>query len=519
MGYTRITVSMPTDYTEPQLQRTIEKKLRTHIESYHIEQKSLDARKKSQIRWSIRILAYTKRHNTTDIIPQAPSPLLIPQTRRPKNCVVVGSGPAGMFAALALQIAGHSVTLIERGEDVAARAKAIELFESCGSFSPNSNYAFGEGGAGTFSDGKLTSRTGKISSERDFILQTYIEAGAPKEIEYLNHPHLGSDTLKIIVQNLRKKFETLGGRMYFNTCLKDIHVQGESVTSAETSDGQLPVDFLLIAPGHSAYETYRMLMHRGVHFRTKNFAIGTRVEHPQTLINLAQWGREHLPGVKAAEYRLTAPEAGEFPVYTFCMCPGGIVVPATAYEEANIVNGMSLYARNGAFANAACVAGLNLQQLHNREFSAEEALDWLEKLEQQFKEITGDFRAPYCTIEEFLKKGTGRVSARGKAVETSYPLGLDHQPLWELLPSALIPSLQAGLTRFCSQLAGFESGIMLGLESKTSSPIQVIREHNGLCAGFSNLAIAGEGSGYAGGIISSGADGLRIAMEFIKETS
>jgi uncharacterized protein len=218
---------------------------------------------------------------------------------------------------------------------------------------------------------------------------------------------------------------------------------------------------------------------------------------------------EHLklPGVKAAEYRLTSQSDGKHPVFSFCMCPGGIVVPAAAYPETNIVNGMSYYRRNGNFANAACVAGVHPDELAGKTVSPLEALDWLENLERKFYEFTGNYSAPSCSISDFLNQ-----KIRQKNLESSYPLGLVSAPLWELLPKTIVISMQAGLLDFNQKMRGFETGNLLGLESKTSSPVQVVRESNGLVEGFTNLYIVGEGSGYAGGIISSAADGIKAAM-------
>jgi uncharacterized FAD-dependent dehydrogenase len=268
----------------------------------------------------------------------------------------------------------------------------------------------------------------------------------------------------------------------------------------------MEADLFILAPGHSAYDTYRMLISCGVPFRTKNFALGFRTEHPQEVINMAQWGRSGLPGVKAAEYRLTSNREGRLPVFTFCMCPGGIVVPATATITGNIVNGMSNYRRNGRFANAACVAALHPDLLCGHPASPPEVLDQLEELEQSFYETGRGYKAPFCTIREFHKQ-----SLTSGTPETSYPLGLVHAPLWKMLPAQVISAIGEGLTDFNRKLKGFDTGILLGLESKTSSPIQVIRDYQGRCEGFENLYMAGEGSGYAGGIISSGADGIRIA--------
>ena len=291
--------------------------------------------------------------------------------------------------------------------------------------------------------------------------------------------------------------------------MEDIVVKNSGITGVVTSRGVLEAGALFIASGHSAFETYRMLLRRGVGFRTKNFALGSRMEHPQEIINLAQWGHESLPGVKAAEYRLTSPADGNHPVFTFCMCPGGVVVPAAAYAETNIVNGMSYYRRNGRYANAACVAGIHPGDLAGKQVSPLEALDMLEGLERKFFSYTGSYKAPACSISDFLKQ---KVS--NSRLEGSYPLGLVAAPLWELLPAQVVASLMAGLADFIKKMKGFQTGILLGLESKTSSPIQVLRETGGKCTGFDNLYMIGEGSGYAGGIISSGADGVKAAMNY-----
>jgi uncharacterized FAD-dependent dehydrogenase len=439
-------------------------------------------------------------------------PLSIITKKRKNKIIVVGNGPAGFFAAYALQLAGFDTTMIERGSEVEKRDLAISRFESGLGFDPMNNYAFGEGGAGTFSDGKLTSRSKHISAERQFILESYIKAGAPAEIAYLAHPHLGTDNLKKIVKNLRDFFIQAGGEMHFETMLEDIDLQSGKRINLKTSKGDLDCDALFIAPGHSAFETYRMLMRHGVPFRTKNFALGSRMEHPQELINMAQWDKKSLPGVKAAEYRLTSEADGNHQVYSFCMCPGGMVVPATAYANNNIVNGMSHYQRDGKYANAACVAGISPDVLAGKPVTPYEALAEVERLESLFYNITIDYEAPACSIADFI---SGKL--RNHSLSSSYPLGLSIAPLWELLPNQVSQSIRTGLIDFKKKMHGFENGILLGLESKTSSSIQVIREKTGETTGFENLYIVGEGSGYAGGIISSAADGLKAALAYIKK--
>ncbi|MBI5632561.1 MAG: FAD-dependent monooxygenase [Nitrospirae bacterium] len=509
MGYREISLQLPTDYHEDELKENIAKQLGVREFSYQIENKSLDARKKGNIHWLVKVVVLSD-----DV--SGGSPLLfpsldIPYQKRKEKAVVVGSGPAGFFSAYILQKAGIATTLIERGTDVHTRAEGIREFEKTGVFNPLGNYAFGEGGAGTFSDGKLTSRSKHISKERQFILESYIGAGAPEEIGYMAHPHLGSDNLKKIVRNLRETFKALGGQILFDTLLEDLKIENGKVIEAITSSGTMEADYFIIAPGHSAYETYRMLIKRGVQFRTKNFALGSRVEHAQRIINKAQWGKESLPGVKAAEYRLTSPGDNRLPVYTFCMCPGGIVVPAAAYHNTNIVNGMSRYQRNERFANAACVAGIHPDTLVGREASPEEALDWVQALEEKFHRYSNGFAAPFCSIQNFIDR-----KEQTEIVESSYPLGLKPAALWELLPAEISNSIRQGLRDFSRKIQGFETGTIMGLESKTSAPIQVLREKERCCIGIENLYMVGEGSGCSGGIISSGADGIRAALHIVE---
>ncbi len=511
MGYKQISLKLPPDYTPEQLQRKIAGSLHIHEFTFQIIHKSLDARNKHFIHWEIRLLVHSPQIKGGE--PVKRETLDIPTKKRKARALVVGSGPAGFFAAYVLQMSGLQTRLIERGTDVDQRSREIETFENTARFFPKSNYAFGEGGAGTFSDGKLTSRSKHISRERQFILQSYVQAGAPEEIVYLSHPHLGTDNLKTIVKNLRKKFLTLGGEILFETQMTDLKVGNGKVLAVETEKGLLEADFFVLATGHSAFETYRMLMQRGVGFHTKNFAIGSRMEHPQELINEAQWGVKQLAGVKAAEYRLTSPGDGKHAVYSFCMCPGGIIVPATAYPDTNIVNGMSRYRRNGRFANAAIVATLHLNKLLKKEVSAAEAIDWLEQKEKYFFDLTTGYKAPFCSINSFLS----RKNIPPHIPASSYPMGLVEMPLWELLPGEISRAMALGMADFKKRIKNFEQGNLLGFESKTSAPIQADREKNGLSAGFRNLYIVGEGSGYAGGIISSAADGIKAAIDILQK--
>jgi hypothetical protein len=407
------------------------------------------------------------------------------------------------------QEAGFKVTIIEQGPEVYKRTKDIKDFEKSGELNERSNYSYGEGGAGTFSDGKLTSRTKSIMTEKKYIFEKYIEHGAPEEILYLAKPHVGSNILTKIVKSMRDNFIDKGGIVIFDNKLLDFKIKGTKVVSIESEKGIIEGDYFIFSIGHSSYDTYKLMMKKGVKFQLKNFAIGTRVEHSQELINRAKWRVPELPGVKAADYSLTYNFNNALSVYSFCMCPGGMVVPAPPLKGLNIVNGMSNYKRNSPFANSAIVAGVCLPELLGKELEPIEALDWLLSLERKFYDFSDSYRAPAVNVSDFLNHKTTASFAK-----SSYPFDLLTADFRELFPKGIIESIDFALQDFVKKIHGFEEGVLLGLESRTSSPIQLIRD--GMrCAGFDNLYLGGEGSGLAGGIVSSAADGIKCAMDII----
>jgi len=505
MGHKSIQIKLPTDYSNDDIHHAISKQLGLKDFSFHIEKKSLDARKKTNIHWQMSVVVTSERIKGEDYV--QPLQLDIPYKNRDEKVIVVGSGPAGFFAAHVLQLAGFQVSIVERGSDVEKRTKAINQLDANGDFNAQNNYAFGEGGAGTFSDGKLTSRSKRISEERRFILSEYVKAGAPEEILHMAHPHIGTDNLKIVVANLRKQFLNNGGTFLFDMQMEDIVVKGKKISKLICNKGEIEADYVILATGHSAYETYRMLINRGVQFRTKNFAIGHRIEHSQKLINRAQWGVESLPGIKAAEYRLATKTRSGFPVYSFCMCPGGRVVSAAAYEQKSVVNGMSHYQRDGNFSNAGCVVGVHPDMLLGHKSSSLEILDWMDKLEESFYNFSDSYVIPANMASDYIKKMESKILR-----ESSYSLGLKSAQLYDMIPEFVSKALTEGLKDFSRKLKGFDRGMLMGLESKTSSPLQVIRKSDGRCEGFDNLYFVGEGSGYTGGIISSAADGVKCAI-------
>jgi len=504
MGYAEFDLTVPVGSGYDELRAAIRRTVKTETFTFDILLKSLDARKKNRIVWSYRVGV-----NSPALGGAAPAPaprLEHDQVGKGRRIVVVGTGPAGLFSALYLARSGFKVTVLERGGRVEARKEAIDAFEAGGAFSAANNYCFGEGGAGTFSDGKLSSRTKGINAERNYVYDAFISAGAPDEIRYMTHPHLGSDLLFGMTARLRGLLLEAGCELVYDTRFLSLAEYGSgTVRSIHTDAGDLDTHAFVLAVGHSAYETHRSLISSGVPYRVKNFALGFRAEHAQEIINHAQWGVPALPGVKAAEYRLTA-QAGQTGVYTFCMCPGGTVVQASAYGDASVVNGKSDYSRDGMYANAAVVAGVDLARLTGRDMRAEDALDWLEDLERRFKD-TSCWKVPAMTVRDFLNGRSGSPLEK-----TSYAHGLAPADLAELLPAGLVAPLREGLSSFCSKLRGFDTGTIMGLESKTSAPIQVERDAGTLCSGYDNLYLAGEGSGWSGGIVSSAADGLRVAQ-------
>ncbi|HUX52508.1 MAG TPA: FAD-dependent oxidoreductase [Spirochaetia bacterium] len=511
-----IEFSLPVTADPGEFERRISKELRKGFSSYLIEKKSLDARKKPKLLWVYRV---TMIGNSPAVSSPAATALMssLKPKRRTTRVAVVGFGPAGYFSALAFSRAGFSVTVIERGKAVEDRRDGIAEFERGGALKPDCDYSHGEGGAGAFSDGKLTSRTKGISEYRDFIIDSYIQFGAPEEIAYLAYPHVGSDNLYRVAIESRKALLAAGADIRFDTTVIGITSTNGTVSALQTNHGDIETDLVVIAPGHSSFDTIRMLLRAGVEFRLKNFALGMRAEHRQETINLSQWGSAAVPGLKAAEYRLTAPSPNGHPMYTFCMCPGGKVVPAAWRPGVNIVNGASDYARDGEFANAAVAIGIHPGELFPGADTAEEVLTRFEELEARVYHRMGGYSVPSLPIAEFIRsRGAGHHTGSNSLTRSSFPFPLIDDDFSSFYPRWMLEELATGLLRFSTQLKGYDTGLLLGLETKTSSPIQVVRSETGLCSGFSNLYVVGEGSGYSGGIISSAVDGLRSSHSVLK---
>lgn len=431
----------------------------------------------------------------------------------PDRPIVVGMGPAGLFCALALAARGAKPLVIERGEPVAARAATIDTLERTAQIDPESNVLFGEGGAGAFSDGKLT--CGLNDPLMASVLQTFLFAGAPKELAVQKRPHIGTDELRHVLVRLRAKLLSMGGEVRFGVKLTDVLIRNGSlqavrVQSAEGED-VLPCAHLFLATGHSARDTYRMLKQRGVPMERKPFAIGLRIEHLRTAIDRAQYGRwAGHPALPPAEYKLNVPTPDGRGVYTFCMCPGGRVINAS-HDGAHLnVNGMSLHARDGENSNAALLVGVSPADF-GEDGDVLGGLLLQERIEAAAFARAGGALRPICQrVGDFLAK---RETAAFGSVLPSYRPGVTPGRVDEVLPAFVCDNLAYALPRLSQRLHGFDDAdaLLTAPETRSSSPVRICRDETGESA-LKGLYPLGEGAGYAGGIMSSAVDGLRMGL-------
>ncbi|MSP62798.1 MAG: FAD-dependent oxidoreductase [Myxococcales bacterium] len=485
---------------------------RAEILSLRVARRSLDARKGHPIGWRLRVEVLRAGEPASREVPLGlPPPERAPGSRR---VVVIGSGPAGTFAAWRLAQAGIAVTVVERGKPVQPRRHDLAALVQRGALDPDSNYCFGEGGAGTFSDGKLYTRV-KDRRAVDEVLRVLVEHGADRAIAVESRPHIGSNRLPKILIALREALIARGVAYVWSDEVIDLAVGGGRVCGVRLRSGaELSADAVVLAVGHSARPVYELLHRRGVALVAKSFAVGARVEHPQPLIDRQQYGRAagH-PKLPAAFYELTAQVpsgSGERGVYSFCMCPGGWIVAAATEPEALCTNGMSLSRRDSPFADAALVV-----TVEPRDFGADAGgplagLEFQRAIERRaFAAGGGGFVAPGQRITDFL---AGR--ATDAPLASSYRPGVVGGRVDDLLPPFVAEALRKALPRFGRTVAGFagESGQVVGVETRTSSPVRVVRDDRSLQSpSLPGLYPAGEGAGYAGGIVSAAIDGLRIA--------
>ena len=492
------------------------------IQEVRIVKESVDARKEPlkfvygilvRLKNEEKVIEKVRNKDVSYYEEKEPEKVIPGSQRLSTRPVVVGFGPCGLFTALKLAEEGYRPLVIERGQEISERDRAVDLFMEKGILDPSSNIQFGEGGAGAYSDGKLTTRIKDIRVRE--VLEKLIDAGAPEEISYLAKPHVGTDLLKNVVKNIRERIISLGGEVRFNTKLEDIEITNGKVTSITANKEKIPCEVLVLAIGHSARDTYEMLFQRGFSMIAKSMAVGVRVENLQWRINESQYGGAYLhPKLKPAEYSLTAKAPDARGVYSFCMCPGGIVVPASSEEGLVAVNGMSYHARDGKNANSAVVVSVNPSDYGPHPLDGIRFQRELEK--KAFKMGGGSYYAPVQKVEDFLR---GRVSTSFGEVTPSYVPGVHFADLTKLFPSYITEGLKKGLTEFDRKIKGFSGhgAIMTGVETRTSSPVRIERGEHFESISVNGVYPAGEGAGYAGGIISSAVDGLKIGETVIRK--
>lgn len=503
-------IKLPLGKSESEVKKIAEKKFGKKAVHFAIKKKSLDARNKADIRY-----VYTVE--IADEPQEKAQPLeRLPKHKLPKErALIVGSGPAGLFCALRLIERGITPILIERGASVEEREKNVQTFIQTRVLHKNSNVQFGEGGAGTFSDGKLNTQTHNVLNAE--VLKTFVRFGAPEEILWLQKPHIGSDNLKTVVKNMREHILANGGEVRFHTLLKDVRLQNGKLQNATIQDMQtrkeevLTPSVLVLAIGHSARDTFEMLRSRGVQMRAKDFAVGVRIEHLQSSISFAQYGKAYTM-LPAADYKLVS-HASERAAFTFCMCPGGFVMPATSEENAVVTNGMSNYARNERNANAALIAQVRKTDfLEDAEQNPLAGVEYQRAIERAaYQAGGGGYIAPVQLVGDFLYD---KASQRFGEVVPSYAAGTAFADMRAVLPVPITQTLKTAILDMDKRLKGFacHDAVLTAAETRTSSPVRIERDENSLqSVNAQGIYPCGEGAGYAGGITSSAADGLRIA--------
>ncbi len=485
------------------------------ISAVKILKRSVDARKKDNIKILYTAAVSTENEkkyiNGKNITLYEEKNYSLPKpVSLPLRPLIAGSGPAGLMAALVLAQCGAKPIVIERGECVEKRQSAIDAFFSGGKLDPNSNIQFGEGGAGTFSDGKLTTGIKDIRIEK--VLSEFVAAGAPECIEYDSKPHIGTDKLIIMVKNIREKIISLGGEFRFTSKLCDIEIDENGICSAviEHNDERYSVECsdIILATGHSARDTFHMLYKKGVEMVQKPFSVGARIEHPQKLINKAQYGdAASEKALGAADYKLSTHLPDGRAVYTFCMCPGGRVVAAASEEFGVVTNGMSLFARDDENANSAVLVNVD-----PADFGSDHPLAGIEfqrKIEHAAYNASGDYRATAQLVGDFIEN---RQTQALKSVKPSYLPGVRLGRMEDCLPDFVTCSMRSGIKEFAKKIKGFDmyDAVLTAPETRSSSPVRIIRNDN-LQSNIAGIYPCGEGAGYAGGIVSAAVDGIKCA--------
>lgn len=420
--------------------------------------------------------------------------------------IIIGSGPSGMFAGLVLSNAGLNPIIFERGESVENRSKIVTKFVSGGDLNENTNMQFGEGGAGTFSDGKLN--TGISSEYIKMILHEFVSHGATEDILYLAKPHIGTDILRNVVANIRKTIQSLGGEYRFNSKVEEIVIQNGKAVGVKVDGMIVESDNIILACGHSARDTIRKLYSQGVYMTPKAFAVGARVEHRQSLINKGQYG--DTKGLPPADYKLSHRLANGRGCFTFCMCPGGYIMPCMSEKNTVVTNGMSAYKRDSDFANSAVLVGVEPEDYGG---GVLDGFAYQEKMEKLAFDVDKSYSAPAVKVQDFV---AGKVSKSLYDFETTFEKGVVSADFCKIFDKKIVEGIREGLVGFGKKINGFDkNGILIGVESRSSSPVRIERNEFGM-ANIEGLYPCGEGAGYAGGIMSSAVDGVKTALNLIQ---
>jgi len=520
-------ISLPLETSADALRAAIVKRLGIQagdLLDFTVFKRSYDARRKSSSIAFVYIIdlvvrdegSVLKRFAYDRNVRPAPDTQYHPVGRAPAGLterpLVVGFGPCGLFAALLLAQMGFKPIVLERGRNVRQRTKDTWALWRKNTLTPESNVQFGEGGAGLFSDGKLYSQIKDPKFYGRKVMSEFVRAGAPAEIMYVSKPHIGTFRLTGVVSAMREEILALGGEVRFESKVTDLLLEGGRLEGVVLADGEsIRSRHVVLAPGHSSRDTFRMLHRRGVHLEAKAFSVGFRIEHPQSLIDQARLGKfAGHPALGAADYKLVHHASNGRAVYSFCMCPGGTVVAATSEPNRVVTNGMSQYSRNERNANAGIVVGINPVQDFPGDALA--GVEMQERLESRAFELGGgDYCAPGQLVGDFLR---GVPSTQLGAVEPSYKPGVRLGDLANSLPGYAIQAIREALPVFGKQIRGFDrdDAILTGIETRTSSPVRITRDEETMQSlNVRGLYPAGEGAGYAGGILSAGVDGIRVA--------
>lgn len=498
--------------------------LKDQIQEIHVVRRAVDARKKPHITFVYTLFVAVQNEvvvmkklgrdkNVSTMEPIEPEPIVHGEQVLKERPVVVGFGPAGMLAAFYLAREGYRPIVLERGQDVDQRSHDVETFWQTGEFKAESNVQFGEGGAGTFSDGKLTTRV--THPRLHEIAKYFVQFGAPQEILYKHKPHVGTDVLRGMVKAMREQIIAWGGEVRFGAKLTKLQLAANQVVGVEVNDEEIiPTSLVLAGVGHSARDTYEMLYNTGIAMESKPFAVGVRIEHPQSMIDISQYGIEPAElGLGAAEYSVVYhdKETGRT-AYSFCMCPGGEVV-ASASEDGHVVtNGMSLYARASGVANSALVVTVGPDDFGNHPLGG---VAFQREWEKKAFELGGhDYKAPLQTVGDFLTRQKGTVPEGNAAAPHSYRPGVVAADLHECLPTYVTDVMERALPYFGRRIKGFDEPqiCMTGVETRTSSPLRILRDDDRQSPTVKGLYPMGEGAGYAGGIMSAALDGAETAI-------